>query len=178
MKKIIRYILGGIFYGVTIFTIVCLVITTIQRFKGEQPRLFGYTVYVIQTDSMTGEIEVGEAILSKKGAAYEVGSVVTYIATSGALEGQPITHKVVGISKDSEGTTWVQTQGVKVGAPLDTPIKESQIEGVMVRKLKVSKKVTSFMKKPYAMYSLLLIPVALYGIYEVYMLVTRVKEKE
>ena len=120
LKKIIKILFSILFYSTTALIVYCLGSTTVQRFKGEQPNLFGYTFYIIQTDSMTGELEVGDVILSKRNADYKVGSVVTYIATSGLLEGQPITHKVVKVYEEN-GVKMLQTQGVKPGAVLDSP---------------------------------------------------------
>ena len=174
-KKISKIIFSSLIYISIAFVIGCLGITAVQRAKGEQPNLFGYTIYVIQTNSMTGELEVRDAIVSKRNADYEVGSVVTYIATSGLLEGQPITHKIVKIYEEN-GVEMIQTQGVKPGATLDTPIKSNQIEAVMQSKIDLPVKLINFFQKPIATFFCLLVPIGIYACYEMYVLILK-KEK-
>ena len=174
-KKILKIIFSIITHLSIVVVIGCLAITSIQRSRGEQPNLFGYTIYVIMTDSMTGELEVGEAIISKKGASYEEGSIVTYISTSGALKGHPITHKVIRTYEEN-GVKMLQTCGVKKGAIMDVPIREDQVEGVMIRKLNVSTGVISFLQKPYVGLLLLIAPIMIYAVYEMYILIFSKKE--
>lgn len=177
VKKIIKSSLS-IFIQLSMLLIIgCLVITSVQRAKGKQPNLFGYTIYVIQTDSMTGELEVGEAILSKRNAKYEVGSVVTFISQSGLLKGHPITHKIVKVYEEN-GIEMVQTQGVKPGAVLDTPIRADQIEAVMLKKINLPVNTVNFLQKPGVMFGLFLIPIILFAGYEMYIMFFMKKEEE
>ena len=113
----------------------------------------------------------------ERNADYKVGSVVTYIATSGLLEGQPITHKVVKVYEEN-GVKMLQTQGVKPGAVLDTPIKESQIEGVMQSKVDMPASVVKFLQKPVASFLCLLVPITIYAGYEIYVLIFSKEETE
>jgi signal peptidase I len=172
VKKIIKGIFTAIMHISMICIIGCLLLTAVQRSKGEHPNLFGYTIYVILTDSMTGELEVGEAILSKKTDDYEVGSIVTYVATSGVLTGQPITHKIVKIYEEN-GVKMVQTAGVKKGAIIDNPIRADQIEAVMQKKINVPVGVVSFFQKPIAMMCVFVLPILIFAGYEMYILIMK-----
>ena len=175
LKKIIKGIFAGIIHITMICVIGCLLLTAIQRSRGEHPNLFGYTIYVILTDSMTGELEVGEAILAKKNGEYEVGSVVTYIATSGMLTGHPITHKIIRVYEEN-GVEMVQTSGVKKGAIADNPIRADQIEAVMQKKINVPVNLVNFFQNPVAMMCLLVLPILVFAGYEMYALLIMKKD--
>jgi signal peptidase len=175
-KKVIKIVFNVILHTSLLLILGVLLVTSIQRVRGGQPNVFGYTIYVVQTDSMTGELEVGDVILSKKTDEYEVGSVVTYIATSGVLEGQPITHKIVDIYEEN-GRQMVQTKGVKAGAPLDTPITGDQIIGVMQTKINVPTKLVTIIRNPAVSFCIIVIPIAIFAGYQIYCL-KKDKEEE
>ena len=166
-KKVIKIIFNVIIHTSLLAILGVLLITSIQRVKGEQPNVFGYTIYIVQTDSMTGELEVGDVILTKRTDDYEIGSVVTYIATTGLLKGQPITHKIVDIYEEN-GIQMVQTKGVKAGSPLDIPIKGDQIIGVMQRKIDLPTGLVMTVKKPVVSFCIIVIPIALFTGYQIY----------
>ena len=175
-KKVIKIVFNVILHTSLLLILGVLLVTSVQRVRGEQPNLFGYTIYVIQTDSMTGELEVGDVILTKKTDDYEVGSVVTYIATSGVLKGQPITHKIVDIYEEN-GRQMVQTKGVKAGAPLDTPITGDEIIGVMQTKINVPTKIVSIIRTPAVSFCIIVIPIAIFAGYQIYCLKRDKEEK-
>lgn len=175
-KKVVKIIFNVILHTSLLLILGILLTTSIQRVRGEQPNVFGYTIYVVQTDSMTGELEVGDVILTKKTDEYQIGSVVTYIAKSGILKGQPITHKIVDIYEEN-GRQMVQTKGVKAGAPLDTPIRGDEIIGVMQTKIAIPTALVTIVRNPAISFCIIVIPIAIFAGYQIYSFKTN-KEEE
>ena len=138
IKKIIKYVLIGLF-------VVCLAIVVIQRVRGQVPTLFNHSVFIIITDSMTPELKPGDVILVEHVNANEIkqGDYVTYNGVTGEYSGKIITHKVVQEPSIIDGKYYYQTQGIKMGAPLDPIISEDELIGRCVTKLTV---VTFFYK--------------------------------
>ena len=65
--------------------------------KSEIPSVFGYSLLVIATPSMTGAINAGDAVVVKNGYSYAVGDVVTYFP---AGESVSVTHRIVRTEGD------------------------------------------------------------------------------
>ena len=86
-----------------------------------------------------------------------------------------ITHKIVKVYEQN-GIEMVQTQGVKAGAPLDTPIRSDQILGVMQKKLGLSSSLVSFFKKPIVSFCIIVIPISIIVGIEIYSLKTKKEE--
>ena len=60
--------------------------------KSKIPSVFGYSMLIIASPSMTGSIEAGDAIIIKKSDSYAVGDVITYFP---ADESFSVTHRIV-----------------------------------------------------------------------------------
>jgi signal peptidase I len=77
------------------------------------PPLFGYQRYVITGASMTGSIDKGSLLFSKKVPQSElkVGDVVTYQPPKGMGPQELVTHRVVAIEHSATGSLVFQTKG-------------------------------------------------------------------
>ncbi len=156
--------------------ILLLVVIFITRLTGNVPSIFGYSVFRVQTDSMTPFLEVGDVIIDKKVPAEEIkkGDIITYDCLSGDLAGQTITHRVVTDPESRNGTYYFQTQGDREGAPLDDIISYDQVEGKFVNKLPWLNKLYTFFLSPYGLITFILIIVVLFG-YEMISLIVSYK---
>ena len=78
IKKAGRSILHALSIIIVIIEIVLILFLVLTKMSGGVPRLFGHSVYVIATPSMTPELEVGDIIISKAydGGELSVGDVV------------------------------------------------------------------------------------------------------
>ena len=65
--------------------------------KSKIPSVFGYSVLIIASPSMTGAIEAGDAIIIKNSDSYAVGDVITYFP---ADESFSVTHRIVRMEGD------------------------------------------------------------------------------
>ena len=133
-----KKILKVVSWGLTIFVVVLMICVFVSRLSGKTPKVFGYSIYRIGSDSMTPSLQVGDIILSKKVKDFsdlELDDVITYNGEKGDFAGKSITHRIVDIIED-EGTYSFKTQGTKEGASIDKyPVEEHQIEGKMVCKI-------------------------------------------
>ena len=59
--------------------------------KSKIPSVFGYSVLIVASPSMTGSIEAGDAIIIKKSDSYAVGDVITYFPED---ESFSVTHRI------------------------------------------------------------------------------------
>lgn len=175
-KTTFRKISGILSTVLLVAVILLLVVIFITRITGHVPSIFGYSVFRVQTDSMTPFLQVGDVIIDKKVPAEEIkkGDIITYDCLSGDLAGQTITHRVVTDPESRNGTYYYQTQGDREGAPLDDIISYDQVEGKFVNKLPWLNKLYTFFLSPYGLLTFILIIIVLFG-YEMISLIVSYK---
>ncbi len=65
--------------------------------KSDVPSLFGYSLLVIATSSMSGTLDAGDAVIIKKEDSYVLNDVVTYFPQG---ESVSVTHRIVRTEGD------------------------------------------------------------------------------
>ena len=95
--------------------------------KSKIPSVFGYSMLIIASPSMTGAIEAGDAIIIKKSDSYAVGDVITYFP---ADENFSVTHRIVRMEGDK-----FYTKGDANQSEDPDPVLIDQIAGKVAVKL-------------------------------------------
>lgn len=95
--------------------------------KSKIPSVFGYSVLIVASPSMTGAIEAGDAIIIKKSDSYAVGDVITYFP---ADENFSVTHRIVRMEGDK-----FYTKGDANQSEDPDPVLIEQIAGKVTVKL-------------------------------------------
>ncbi len=159
-----------------IIVIAVVVLIFITRITGHVPSVFGFSVFRVQTDSMTPTLEVGDVIIDKKIAPEDIkkGDIITYDCLNGELAGQTITHRVVTEPECRNGTYYYQTQGDRADSQLDAVISYDQVEGKYIKKIPWMNHVYSFFLSPYGLITFIFIILVLFG-YEMIALVVSYK---
>ena len=95
--------------------------------KSKIPSVFGYSMLIIASPSMTGSIEAGDAIIIRKSDSYAVGDVITYFP---ADESFSVTHRIVRMEGDK-----FYTKGDANQSEDPDPVLIEQIAGKVAVKL-------------------------------------------
>ena len=95
--------------------------------KSKIPSVFGYSMLIIASPSMTGAIEAGDAIIIKKSDSYAVGDVITYFPED---ESFSVTHRIVRMEGDK-----FYTKGDANQSEDSDPVLMEQIVGKVAVKL-------------------------------------------
>ena len=143
-----------------------VVFVFVLRLTGAKPKIFGYYVFNVASDSMTPMLEVNDVILVKQCSGEDVhkGDVITYRGQSGELAGKDITHKVIEEPvKDTGGTIRIKTKGTKDGAIEDPVLTGEQVIGKYVRTLKILSFIFTVFKQWYGLVIFLVIIFLLMG---------------
>lgn len=144
-----------------------VVFVFVLRLTGAKPRIFGYYIFNVASDSMTPMLEVNDVILVKQCSGEEVhkGDVITYRGQSGELAGKDITHKVIEEPvKDTGGTIRIKTKGIKDGAIEDPVLTGEQVIGKYVRTLKILSFIFTLFRQWYGLAIFLGVIVLLMGV--------------
>ena len=127
----------------TILIVILTVLALLLAYKGfvkkeRVPSVFGYSLFVIATPSMTGAIDAGDAVLIKQSDTYAVGDIVTYFPENEKIS---VTHRIVR----TEGSRYYAKGDANSGEDPD-PIKKEQIVGKVAKVIPKIGILTEWMK--------------------------------
>ena len=93
-NNIIYKILRGLLY---VFVALLLVVIVVQKITHNNLSFGGFRVFMIVSESMKDEYNIGDILISKHVEAEDIniGDNITYLGSSGSFSGLVITHKVV-----------------------------------------------------------------------------------
>ena len=116
------------------FVALLLVVIVVQRVSNNNLSIGGFRVFMIVSESMKGEYDIGDILVSRKVSEdkINVGDNVTYLGKENQLKGLIITHKVVKKIEDQEGVKFV-TKGLANDVE-DPSITYDQIYGKVIYK--------------------------------------------
>ena len=174
-KSIVNKALHVISIVVVVIEILIVASIIASRFSGNVPQIFGYSLYVIASPSMTPELEVGDMIISRKydGGELQVGQVVEYVGKSGDMAGKIITHKIVRITGEGDDRVIV-TKGT-ANLNEDPPIAPADILSVMTCKTFLLDKIYGVITSTPGFICLIFLPMAAMIITEIVKLMIEVK---
>lgn len=133
-----------------------------QRVSNNEKSFLGFRMFRVETGSMIPKYQVGDVILVKATDInkIKIGDDVTYRGTSGSMKGKIVTHQVIEI-KEEDGRKIFQTKGI-ANPSKDPVIAGSQIDGVVLCKMKVVTLLVSLMSNGYVFYFGVVIPLTVW----------------
>ncbi len=136
-----------------------------SNFSGDNPRVFGYQVYVVSSGSMSPAFDTGSLIFVREAAAgqIETGDVITF---SSAGSNELITHRVVQLNEDA-GLSFT-TRGDANNADDSNPVYPEQLSGRMHFSLPYLGYLLNFGQTRQGLVMLVLLPGLLIIVYELY----------
>ena len=145
--KIARAVLYA-FVGLLLFVII------VQKVTHNNLSIGGFRIFMIISQSMEGEYEIGDILVSKKVPVEEinVGDNVTYLGESRQLNGLIITHKVVEKRQAGDEIFFV-TRGLANNIS-DPEIRYDQIYGKVIYKTVVLSFIAKLMNNQLSYYIL------------------------
>lgn len=116
------------------FVLLLLLVILVQRVSNNSVSIGGFRAFVIVSESMIGEYDIGDIIITKQVGPEEidVGDNVTYLGKEGQVKGLIITHKVVEKKEDAD-QVYFTTRGI-VNELSDPVINYNQIYGKVIYK--------------------------------------------
>ena len=164
MKKALKITLNIIIVILFVTAAVAVGSVLVEIISGREPTVFGFRLYIVETDSMTPEIKPQDMILSKtfkNGEAVKTsvkkGDIVTFVAECGELKGLTITHKVIEepYFDEARNRYVILTQGTKSGAPVDPPVPVENVRARLVKNMPAIGKIFGFFRSSAAIWLLL-----------------------
>ena len=174
-KSLAKKIFNIVWYVIFAFVVVCLLSVGITLLRGEQPSLFGYQMYYVLTDSMTGTIDKDDVVICKKydGGQLQVGDIITFEAPEGfepkAIVGHNITHRIIVAPYQDEDGTWViETKGDANSIADKVPVPVENVRATYVGTSGFLAGLMRFLSKWYGFATLIILPLVGVLIFEVH----------
>ncbi len=178
MKKIKPIKIVGWLVKIFLFIILIAFILSVflQRFSNNEFSFFNYRIFSVLTGSMIPKYNVGDILISKEVDPEEikVGDSVSYLGKEGDFKNKVVTHDVIEIVENEDGTLSFITQGV-ANDYIDPVVDEDQIYGIVTSKSYILSTVYGIVSTPTGMYLFIILPILGIIGYEV---VSRMIEKE
>lgn len=143
MKKALNIIKITFVWLMVVLAVMMMIFTVISctTFNRNDRSLFGYKMYIVNTDSMAAtDFKAGALILAKEvdPAALKEGDIITFMSQDTDSFGETITHKIRKVTTDAEGNPGFITYGTTTETDDETIVTypyvlgkyQSQIPGV------------------------------------------------
>ena len=181
MKKALGIISNVLKNIIVVIMIVITASLLIMKLMGDTPSVLGYNLYYIATPSMEPTLEVGDIILSKEVKdidKLEVHDVVTYLGEVGSYKGKLITHEIIEIIINDDGTKSFITKGTNPSSVADPMIDADQIKTVMVFEVPLLGDLMKVINHPAGFLIIIIVPLSICLFGEIKNLVKVFKEEK
>lgn len=134
MKKAFSILKTTLIWLVVLLAIFMMIFTVISctTFNRNDRSLFGYKMYIVNSDSMAAtDFNAGALIFVKEvdPSTLKAGDIITFMSQDTDSFGETITHKIRSITTDAEGNPGFITYGTTTGTDDETIVTYPYILG-------------------------------------------------
>lgn len=134
MKKALRILKTTFVWLVVLLAVSMMIFTVISvtTFNRNDRNLFGYKMYIVNSDSMAAtDFNAGDLILVKEvaPATLQEGDIITYMSQNTDSFGETITHKIRRLTTDAEGNPGFITYGTTTDTDDETVVTYPYVLG-------------------------------------------------
>ena len=166
MKKILDNIVFKIVYNIIKWSFIVIVFlyiafVAVQRLSGNKS-IMGYRLFTVATGSMEGVYNINDVIVVKDCDTnnLKVGDDVAYMGKVDDLAGKLITHRIIDIKENADGSRIFTTQGVNTDVE-DPSITADQILGQVQGVMPVITQINHAVKSQVGFFLLVFVPLVL-----------------
>ncbi len=163
-KNVIVWLVVAVAVFMMIFTIVSSTV-----FNRSDRNLFGYRIYIVNTDSMAAtDFDAGDLIFTKyvDPATLDEGDIITYISQNSESFGETVTHKIRKRTVDAEGSAGFITYGTTTNTDDETVVTFPYILGKYTGRIANLGHFFNFLKTPQGYFICIFVPFILIIIYQ------------
>ena len=161
-KKIYNAVSTAIVALIFVFMVVVVAVILVQKSSGGESKIFGYYMYDVLTDSMSGTIEPGDVIMCQAVDdvnSLQVGDIITFKATNGHYNE---THRIVEIARNDDGTVkYFKTKGDNAKAVDNWQLNPQNVKAKYVKKSVFVGGLRKFMSNWYGYVVVVVIPLCI-----------------
>ena len=170
MKKVITKIINIILVAVIVLAAGVMIISGINAKTGKATTILGYGFMAVQTGSMNPEYPIGSVIIIKKTEPEKlaVNDVVTFYSSNPSHNNKVITHRIMEITNDGDGTYSFITKGDANVINDEYPAESEKIIGKVISKSSLMEKLVNIRQNPSTFFLVILLPMCIIIALEVF----------
>ena len=164
MKKILVWFVVIVAVSMMIFTII-----SVRTFNRNDRNLFGYRIYIVNTDSMSAtDFDAGDLIFVKETnpAKLKEGDIISFVSQNTESFGETITHKIRKKTTDAEGHKGFVTYGTTTDTDDATIVTYPYVLGKYQGRIPALGHFFNFLKTTPGYFTCIFLPFMLIIIYE------------
>jgi signal peptidase len=164
VKNVLVWLVIAVAVLMMIFTIV-----SVSTFNRNDRSLFGYKMYIVNSDSMAAtDFKAGSLILVKEvdPATLKEGDIITFLSQDTNSFGETVTHKIRKLTTDAEGKPGFITYGTTTDTDDETIVTYPYVLGKYEKQLPGVGVFFNFLKTTPGYFICIFIPFMLIIIYE------------
>lgn len=179
MKKVITKVINTILVLVILFASGVMVLSGINARSGKATTILGYGFMAVQTGSMTPVYPTGSVIIIKKANPSElkINDVITFYSSNPNLNGMIVTHRIMDITNDGDGTYSFTTKGDANSINDEYKAESERIIGKVIAKSTFMEKLINIRQNPAVFLVVVLIPLTVIIALEMFSFSKRSAEK-
>ncbi|MBP3392532.1 MAG: signal peptidase I [Clostridia bacterium] len=164
MKKILVWFVVIVAVSMMIFTII-----SVRTFNRNDRNLFGYRIYIVNTDSMSAtDFDAGDLIFVKETnpAKLKEGDIISFVSQNTESFGETITHKIRKKTTDAEGHKGFVTYGTTTDTDDATIVTYPYVLGKYQGRIPALGHFFNFLKTTPGYFTCIFLPFMLIIVYE------------
>lgn len=167
-NKALKIIGNILYYLLVIFIVLILLVVILQRVTKNNASIGGIRIFNIVTESMVPEYKVGDILISKSTSLdkIKVGDDIVYLGNKDTFTGKVVTHRVIDIEKNEDGTYLFHTKGIANTAE-DPVVSGSQVYGVIIYKTVILSFISKIINNLYGFYFLIFTPLTILIVFKI-----------
>lgn len=181
MKKVFNVLKTVLVSILVIFSafMLCFTIVSVTFFDKTDRDLFGYSAYIVLTDSMSASpmnasdeihFDAGDLIITKAvdPATLQEGDIITFISQNAESFGEVVTHRIRSVTTTPEGEPGFITYGTNTGAEDATVVTYPYVLGKYHSQLNSVGTFFQFLKTPKGYVVCIFVPAMFLIIYQAF----------
>ncbi len=163
MKKVLGKILNIVLVLIIILAAAVMVLVGVNAKSGKATTVLGYGFMIVQTGSMSEEYPVGTVIVIKETDAEKIekGDVITFYSSNPSLNNMIVTHRIMEVIDDGDGTYSYVTKGDSNEINDEYPAQSEKIIGKVVGKSALLKKLMTVRENPAVFLVVVVLPMCI-----------------
>ena len=171
MKKALSIFRTTIVWMVVLLAVFMMIFTVISvtTFNRNDRSLFGYKMYIVNSDSMAAtDFKAGALILVKEvdPSTLKEGDIITFMSQDANSFGETVTHKIRRLTTDAEGNPAFVTYGTTTGVDDETVVTYPYVLGQYQKRIPGMGMFFNFLKTTPGYFVCIFTPFMLIIVYE------------
>ncbi|MBQ3529431.1 MAG: signal peptidase I [Oscillospiraceae bacterium] len=134
MKNALKILKTTLVWLVVLLAVFMMIFTVVSvtTFNRNDRSLFGYKMYIVNSDSMAAtDFKAGALILTKEvdPSTLKEGDIITFMSQDANSFGETVTHKIRRLTTDAEGNPAFVTYGTTTGVDDETVVTYPYVLG-------------------------------------------------